>query len=268
MASRALVLDTLATSYYPAIIRTWPVSVSGEQMLRSGGEILHRAITIPLVTLGLLTLFAGPVSGQQNGSSRSSKTVSADKTGVLMARGAAAIRRTMLSTEDLRLGDFVAPARSFPFPLLGDDKAREIYVDRKGAIYKKRRYSGLVPDWSSGSARRQRTRRCTVQRQPVTWVGFQNHELSSRVFIQVGHHACGYVYRPHDSHIVVDLPAVYIDNANLKREVLTGAFPTPVELIHVDQIEGKGVRVTIALKKRRRYLSAHLGRYVFVDIAR
>ena len=186
----------------------------------------------------------------------------------MAARRAPGPRRTMLSTEDLRLGNFVVPARSYPFPLLGDDKAREVFVDRKGTLYKKRKYSGLVPNWSSGSARRTRTRRCTVQRQPLTWVGFQNHETSSRIFIQVGHSACGYVYRPHSRHIVVDLPAVYIGNANLKREVLTGAFPTPVELIHVDQIEGKGVRITIALKERRRYLSAHLGRYVFVDVAR
>jgi hypothetical protein len=175
-------------------------------------------------------------------------------------------RQTFLSAEDLRLGAFKAPPRPFPFPLLGDDKAREIYVDRLGKIYKERPYKGLVPNWNK--RRTSLRKRCKVVPQALTWIGFQNNIDSSRVFIQVDQAACGYVYRPDDHHIVIDLPAVRVVNPNLRRDILTGAFPTPVNLVHVEEVKGKGTRVTIALKGRQRYLSAHLGRYVFVDVAR
>ena len=176
-------------------------------------------------------------------------------------------RQTFLSAEDLRLGAFKAPPRPFPFPLLGDDRAREVYVDREGKIYKERPYKGLVPNWNQ-RRRSLRRSRCQVVPQALTWVGFQNNMDSSRIFIQVDQNACGYVYRPDDHHIVIDLPAVRVANPNLRRDILTGAFPTPVNLIHVEEVKGKGTRVTIALKAPQRYLSAHLGRYVFVDVAR
>ncbi len=176
-------------------------------------------------------------------------------------------RATPLAAEDLRLGAFVAPPRSYPFPLLGDDRAREVFVDKAGELYKQRKYSGLVPDWRRRQGRFRRGR-CQVTSQDLNWVGFQNHASSSRIFVQVAREACGYVYRPDDKHIVIDLPAVQIPNSNLKRDILTGAFPTPVDLIHVEEIAGRGTRITIVLKNNRRYLSSHLGRFVFVDIAR
>ncbi len=174
--------------------------------------------------------------------------------------------QSWLSAEDLRLGDFHAPGKPFPFPLLGDERAREIYVDREGKLYKERKYSGMIPEWGqSGALRRGR---CQVQAQVLQWVGFQNNFDSSRIFIAVDEQACGYVYRPDDRHIVIDLPAVRIENANLRRDILTGAFPTPIELVHVEELDGRGTRITIALREPRRYLSAHVGRYVFVDVAR
>ncbi len=175
-------------------------------------------------------------------------------------------KRTWLTAEDLRLGSFRAPPPPFPFPLLGNDKARDVFVDRAGQLYKERKYSGVIPDWKA--RRSLRRGRCRVQEQALTWVGFQNTFNSSRVFVQVSGEACGYVYRPDDRHVVIDLPAVRIENPNLKRDILTGAFPTPVALVHVESIGARGTRVTIALKEPRRYLSAHLGRFVFVDIAR
>jgi hypothetical protein len=178
----------------------------------------------------------------------------------------AAPAQTWLSAEDLRLGDFKAPGKPFPFPLLGDEKAREIYVDREGKLYQERKYSGMVPEWGQGGGLRRG--RCQVQPQVLQWVGFQNNYDSSRIFIAVEGQACGYVYRPDDRHIVIDLPAVRIDNPNLKRDILTGAFPTPIELVHTEELDGRGTRITIALREPRRYLSAHVGRYVFVDVAR
>ncbi len=177
-------------------------------------------------------------------------------------------RQTWLSAEDLRLGAFRAPARPFPFPLLGDDRAREVYVDREGKLYKERPYKGHVPDWRTRRDDGPFKGRCQVRPQTLTWVGFQNNRDNSRIFVQVDKEACGYVYRPDGQHIVIDLPAVKVANSNLKRDILTGAFPTPVNLVHVQEIKGKGTRITIALKSRQRYLSAHLGRYVFVDVAR
>ncbi len=172
------------------------------------------------------------------------------------------------SAEALRLGPLVKPRRPYPFPLLGDDRAKEIYVDRAGKLYKDRPYSGLVPDWTAARTARRRSGRCEVVEQPLVWIGFQNNFDSSRIFVQVEQEACGYVYRPDDTHIVIDLPAVRVPYANLKNDILTGAFPTAVELVHVDEFEGRGTRITITLKAPRRYLSAHLGKYVFVDVAR
>ena len=225
-----------------------------------------RAIGVALC-VAALCLLASPVHAQAPAKPSAAKP-SAAKPGVAKPgarRGSS--RQTWLSAEDLRLGAFKAPPSPFPFPLLGDEKAREVYVDRLGKLYKERPYKGLVPNWNRRRGSLRRTR-CKVSAQPLTWVGFQNNFDSSRIFVQVQGDACGYVYRPDAKHIVIDLPAVYIGNPNLRRDILTGAFPTPVNLVHVDEIKGRGVRITIALKTRQRYLSAHLGRYVFVDVAR
>ena len=177
-----------------------------------------------------------------------------------------AYQRSWMTAEDLRLGDFRAPPPPYAFPMLSDEKAKEVYVDSAGRLYKERKYSGVVPNWRT--RKRMRRGRCRVQDQKLTWIGFQNAFNSSRVFIQVDGQACGYVYRPDAKHIVIDLPAVSIDNSNFKRDILTGAFPSAVAMVHVSSIDDKGTRVTIALKEPRRYLSAHLGRYLFVDVAR
>jgi hypothetical protein len=86
--------------------------------------------------------------------------------------------------------------------------------------------------------------------------------------VQLEKNACGYVYRPDDLHIVIDLPQVSISSENLRREILTGAFPTAVEMVKAEDLGGKGTRVVIVLRERRPYLSAHLGRYLFVDVTR
>ncbi len=174
---------------------------------------------------------------------------------------------TPVGEDALRLGTFTAPPKPFPFPLLGDDRAREVFVDRAGQLYKDRPYSGHVPDWNATQPV-QAGGRCKVEPQQLQWVGFQNNSDGSRVFVQLEKAACGYVYRPDDLHVVIDLPQVTISNINLKRELLTGAFPTSVDFIRTEDMGGRGARIVIALKERRAYLSAHLGRYVFVDITR
>ena len=174
---------------------------------------------------------------------------------------------TPVGEDALRLGPFVAPPKPFPFPLLGDERQKEVFVDRDGKLYKDRPYSGQVPDWNS-EVPNTTTGRCKVEPQLLTWVGFQNTADASRVYVQLEHDACGYVYRPDDSHIVIDLPQVAIGNANLRREILTGAFPTQIDFIRAEDVVGRGTRVVISLKDKRSYLSAHLGRYVFVDIPR
>lgn len=194
-----------------------------------------------------------------------SQTAPAATTGATPTEAAPA-QQTWLSADDLRLGDFKVPPAPYPFPLLGDERAKEVYVDRDGNLYKERKYSGVIPAWGqSGALRRGR---CQVVPQTLDWVGFQNNFDSSRVFIAVQGEACGYVYRPDELHIVIDLPAVKVENPNLLRDILTGAFPTPVQLIRVEELGGRGTRVTIALREPRPYLSAHIGKYVFVDVSR
>lgn len=173
---------------------------------------------------------------------------------------------TPVGDDATKLGPFLPPPRPFPFPLLGDDKAREVFVDRAGNLYKERPYSGNVPDWNAASAAG--GGRCKVEAQALTWIGFQNNADGSRIYLQVENAACGYVYRPDDLHIVIDLPQVTVPAANFRREILTGAFPTAVEQVRAEDVVGKGTRVTIVLRERRPYLSAHLGRYLFVDVTR
>jgi hypothetical protein len=207
-----------------------------------------------------------PTSGDKAASDKTKAKPDADKP-PLEAPPAAPVDQTPVGEDALRLGPFVAPPKAFPFPLLGDDKAKELFVDRAGQIYRDRPYSGQVPDWNAVSPSAS-TGRCKVEPQALSWVGFQNNADGSRIYVQLEHTACGYVYRPDDLHVVIDLPQVTIANANLKREILTGAFPTAVDFIKTDEIPGRGTRVVIALRDKRAYLSAHLGRYVFVDISR
>jgi hypothetical protein len=175
--------------------------------------------------------------------------------------------QTPVGEDALRLGPFSPPPRPFPFPLLGDERAHELFVDYAGKLYKERPYSGQVPDWNAVPPSVV-VGRCKVAPQTLSWVGFQNNDESSRIYVQLEKAACGYVYRADDNHLVIDLPQVTVPNASLKREILTGAFPTPVVQIKTDELQGRGTRVVIALRDKRPYLSAHLGRYLFVDVQR
>ena len=238
---------------------------------------LRRVLGLGLITLGLggLLLATSVSAVTRKGSSKGSAATKQGETKVEPAAAAtstpvaveaAPAQQTWLSADDLRLGDFKVPNAPYPFPLLGDERAKEIYVDRDGNLYKERKYSGVIQAWGqSGALRRGR---CQVVPQTLDWVGFQNNFDSSRVFIAVQGEACGYVYRPDELHIVIDLPAVKVENPNLLRDILTGAFPTPVQLIHVEELGGRGTRITIALREPRSYLSAHIGKYVFVDVSR
>lgn len=175
---------------------------------------------------------------------------------------------TPASEEDLRLGPFAPPPKPFPFPLLGDERAKELFVDRDGTIYRERKYSGHVPDWNEVGPGPSSGGRCKVEAQDLSWVGFQNNADGSRIYVQVDKAACGYVYRPDDNHIVIDLPQVSIPTSNLRREILTGAFPTSVAQVRAEDVAGRGTRVVISLKETRPYLSAQQGRYIFVDVTR
>jgi len=235
------------------------------------GPQLRRALVgVAVVASGVLALSS--VQAQAKPKAPPAAKPSADKPAkVEPAARPAAVEpvptQTPVGEDALRLGPFVAPPKPFPFPLLGDDRAREVFVDRAGQLYKDRPYSGHVPDWNATQTGGQ-TGRCKVEPQALVWVGFQNNADGSRVFVQLDKNACGYVYRPDDLHVVIDLPAVSVANANLKHDILTGAFPTAVDFIRTEEVPGRGTRVVIVLKERRTYLSAHLGRYVFVDIAR
>lgn len=193
---------------------------------------------------------------------KADKPEKADKTEKAEEGGASAVAEA-----DVKLGPFQAPPRPFPFPLLGDDRAREVFVDRAGNLYKERPYSGNVPDWNAAPPAAAGGR-CKVEPQTLTWVGFQNNADGSRVYVQVEKGACGYVYRPDDLHVVIDLPQVTVNSDNFKREILTGAFPTAIEQVRAEEISGKGTRIVIVLREHRPYLSAHLGKYLFVDVTR
>ncbi|MBI5611003.1 MAG: hypothetical protein HY902_19180 [Deltaproteobacteria bacterium] len=205
---------------------------------------------------------SGDKAAEKPSEAPADKAEKAEKTEKAEEGGASAVAEA-----DVKLGPFQAPPRPFPFPLLGDDRAREVFVDRAGNLYKERPYSGNVPDWNAAPPAAAGGR-CKVEPQSLTWVGFQNNADGSRVYVQVEKGACGYVYRPDDLHVVIDLPQVTVPSDNFKREILTGAFPTAIEQVRAEEISGKGTRIVIVLREHRPYLSAHLGKYLFVDVTR
>lgn len=152
-----------------------------------------------------------------------------------------------------------------------DGTAIDVIVDESGSIYKKRRYGGIIPqirDQFSGGIKSSKRK---WPRPTVTWVGFQQHSLFSRVFVQRDRQTSYTIYKPDPQHIYIDIPDGAIPIENDRRELLTNHFEGAVTSIAARSVKTKafkGARVIVKLKRAAGFLYKDDGNYIFIDIER
>ena len=154
---------------------------------------------------------------------------------------------------------------------LSDEDRLEVYVDVEGHIYQRRTYQGVVPRMNDNAAFSDRVQK-HVQAQTGTkimWVGFQQMLAASRVFIKTDRVVKYSLYKPNPKTIVVEFPRARVPLKNNQRELMTGSFQTPVEMVRVVENKKSGIsRIVINLNRPVGYIYRQDGPYVYVDIER
>jgi hypothetical protein len=154
---------------------------------------------------------------------------------------------------------------------MGEEGYIEVVVDEEGRIYERRHYGGIIPDVRDRFAAGLKAGKLSGKKPAITWVGFQQRSLFSRVFIQTDQVTAYTIYKPDPLHIVVDFPNTAIPVENDRRMLDTSKFDSPVEGVDARVNRGKGysgARVTITLDSPTGYLYKQEGSYVFIDIER
>ena len=156
-------------------------------------------------------------------------------------------------------------------PIFMEGTAGNQAVDDDGKIYDERQYGGIVPE------RRDRFEAGPKAGVPqdktprITWVGFQQRTLFSRVFIQTDQSATYRVYKPDPLHIYIEIDGAQLQTRNDQRELVTVVFDSAVDRIHSKEIRSKsfkGTRILVTLDRPAGYLYKQEGDYVFIDIER
>ena len=148
--------------------------------------------------------------------------------------------------------------------LLGDGDVLEVYVDEAGKLYRERRYHGIIPNVRD---RHGRPPKKAPKSTKVTWVGFQQKQLFSRVFIQTNRLSRFTLHKPDPRHIVVTIDSARIPRQNERRDVITSEFRSSVERIRARRHRGNA-EVVITLSRSVGYLYKQEGNYVFIDVER
>jgi hypothetical protein len=175
-------------------------------------------------------------------------------------------------------GDAGAPEISFgqdgvllEKPIFMEGAVGNQAVDDEGRIYDERQYGGIVPD------RRDRFEAGPKAGVPqdktprITWVGFQQRILFSRIFIQTDQSTGYRVYKPDPLHIYIELDGAELQTRNDQRELVTVVFDSPVDRVQSREIKSKsfkGTRILVTLDRPAGYLYKQEGDYVFIDIER
>ena len=156
-------------------------------------------------------------------------------------------------------------------PIFIEGTAGNQSVDDEGKIYEERQYGGIVP------ARRDRFDAGPKAGVPtgkvpnITWVGFQQRTLFSRVFLQTDQQTTFRVYKPDPLRIFIEMDGAVLQTRNDQRELVTSVFDSAVEHIASRQISSKsfkGTRIILTLDRPAGYLYKQEGDYVFIDIER
>ena len=157
----------------------------------------------------------------------------------------------------------------------------EVFVDESGNIYRELRYHGIIPDirdrlggaepvQKAKKAKKRAKKRAKTRKKKSTqinWIGFQQKQFYSRVFIQTDHLSRFRTYFPDSKHIVVAFERGHIPRINDRREIITNQFNTSIDKITTRR-KGKGAEVIISLRKPAGYLYKQKGNYVFIDVER
>ena len=154
---------------------------------------------------------------------------------------------------------------------MGEDGYIEVVVDEEGKLYQKRHYGGIIPDVHDRFVAGVKSGKPGGGHPAITWVGFQQRSLFSRVFIQTDRITAYTIYKPDPLHIYVDFPGASIPLRNDRRTLDTSRFETPVRTVDARILRGKdyrGARVIITLDSPTGYLYKQEGNYVFIDIER
>lgn len=153
----------------------------------------------------------------------------------------------------------------------GDDVTIEVVVDESGEIYERRHYGGIIPEVRDRFVAGLKAGRPGGKAPAITWVGFQQRSLFSRVFIQTDRVTAYTIHKPDPLHIQVDFPEAGVPVDNDKRRLDTSRFDSPVQGVEARVIRNKGgriARVIITLDSPSGYLYKQEGNYVFIDIER
>lgn len=164
---------------------------------------------------------------------------------------------TLADAQELRTG----PPRQ---RLLGDGDVVEVYVDEAGKLYRELRYHGIIPSVRDHLGRPPRK---APKQTKVTWVGFQQKQLFSRVFIQTNRLSRFTLHKPDPRHIVVTIDGARIPRQNDRRDVITSEFRSSVEHVRARRHRGDA-EVVITLSRSVGYLYKQEGNYVFIDVER
>jgi len=139
------------------------------------------------------------------------------------------------------------------------------FVDDEGKLYQQRRYQGIIPsirDYLGTTPPSKKTKRAHI-----TWVGFQQKELYSRIFVQTNRPSHFTLSKPDPLTIVVSFDNTRIPRMNERRDLVTHAFQTRVREIR-PRNRGKKSELVIHLSEPAGYLYKQNGSYVFIDIER
>ena len=144
-------------------------------------------------------------------------------------------------------------------------------VDDEGKIYDERQYGGIVPERRDRFEAGPKAGVPTSSVPNITWVGFQQRTLFSRVFLQTDQTTTYRVYKPDPMHIYIELDNAKLQLRNDQRELVTVVFDSAVDRIQSKEIKSKsfkGTRIIVTLDRPAGYLYKQEGDYVFIDIER
>lgn len=165
---------------------------------------------------------------------------------------------TTVEAQEIRMG----PGASSK--LIRDGDVVEVFVDERGKIYKELRYHGIIPTIRDFLGKK-RPKTSKKTRPKITWVGFQQKQFYSRIFVQTNRLSRFTLHKPDPRHIVVTFEGANIHRRNTTRPIITSEFSTSVEKIRARR-KGRHSQVIITLSKPVGYLYKQQGNYVFIDV--
>ncbi len=104
----------------------------------------------------------------------------------------------------------------------------------------------------------------------IVWIGFQNGQDFSRVFVKTNDQVQYRVDDRKDDALLIDLFDTRVSHKNHKRPMDTSQFDSPVLRISADELEGatRQVRVEIKLRNKVPYEVKQAGEMLSIDFRR